>query len=63
MLKVLNWYSICMSFPLSLYIMKLKVNDFNLLFAENVVFFPALSEQIQNNHPCGGRGQGAVIFT
>lgn len=62
MLKVLNWHSICMSFPLSLYIMKLKVNDFNLLFAENVGFFSALSEQIQNNRPCGGSREGAVIF-
>lgn len=61
MLKVLDWYSIYMSFPLSLYIMKLNVNDVNLLFAENVAFFLALNEQIENNLFFCGEWE-AVIF-
>ena len=62
MLKVLDWYSIYMSFPLSLYIMKLNINDVNLLFAENIALFLALNEQIENNLFFCGVGE-AVIFT
>lgn len=49
MLKVLNWFSIFMSFPLSPYAMKLNVNDVSLLFTENIVFFLTLNEQMQGN--------------